>query len=137
MIEYRDSACDITPEQLTGFFVGWPNPPSPETHLRILRGSSHIVLALDNGRVVGFVNAISDNVLSAYIPLLEVLPDYRSQGIGTELVRRMLRQLDGFYMIDLTCDPEIQSFYERLGLIRMTAMMRRNFTAQCGKQERG
>ncbi len=27
--------------------------------------------------VVGFVNALSDGRLSAYIPLLEVLPDYR------------------------------------------------------------
>ncbi len=136
MIEYRESASDLTSAQLTGFFVGWPNPPSPETHLRMLHGSSHVVLARDNGRVIGFINAVSDNVLSAYIPLLEVLPDYQHQGIGAELVRRMLRQLDGYYMVDLTCDLEIQPFYERRGLRRMTAMMRRDLTAQCGKQER-
>ena len=39
-----------------------------------------------SGQVVGFITAISDGVLSAYIPLLEVLPGWRSQGIGGELV---------------------------------------------------
>ena len=34
----------------------------------------------DAGRVVGFVTAISDGVLSAYIPLLEVLPEYQGAG---------------------------------------------------------
>ena len=32
----------ISPEQLKGFFDGWPNPPSPETHLRLLKNSDEI-----------------------------------------------------------------------------------------------
>ena len=75
MIEYRDSAEGLRESQLAGFFEGWPDPPSPETHLRILRQSSEVLLAIDTttGEVVGFITAISDGVLSAYIPLLEVL----------------------------------------------------------------
>ena len=34
-------------------------------------------LALDKDTVVGFATATSDAVLSAYIPLLEVLPEYQ------------------------------------------------------------
>ena len=64
----------VEPDQLAGFFVGWPDPPSPETHLKILHASHAIVLAQDrSGQVVGFINAVSDGILSAYIPLLEVL----------------------------------------------------------------
>ena len=81
---YTSSLEGITPEQLEGFFFGWPNPPSPRTHPRILKGSSHVVLGLDGERVVGFVNAISDGVLSAYIPLLEVRPPYQGRGVGSE-----------------------------------------------------
>jgi len=44
----------------------------------------------ENGRVVGFVTAVSDGVVSAFLPLLEVLPEYQGRGIGSELVRRML-----------------------------------------------
>ena len=65
MVTYTDSLKGIIAEQLTGFFVGWPNPPSPDVHLRMLQGSYHVWLALDGERVVGFVSAISDGVLSA------------------------------------------------------------------------
>ena len=132
MIEYTDAAERIVSGQLEGFFVGWPNPPSPETHLRLLKRSDHAFLALDSksGNVVGFVTAISDGMLSAYIPLLEVLPEYQGQGIGSELLRRMLAKLDGLYMIDLLCDSELRPFYERLGMKAVGGMMLRNFDRQ-------
>ena len=66
--------------------------------------------------MVGFVTAISDGVLSAYVPLLEVLPDYQGRGIGSELICRMLARLNDLYMVDLVCDAELVPFYERLGL---------------------
>ncbi len=123
MIEYAGELTGVGPQHLDGFFVGWPSPPSPERHLEVLRRSSHVVLARDGERVVGFVTAISDGVLSAYIPLLEVLPDYQGRGIGTELVRRLLARLDGLYMVDLCCDEDVVGFYERLGLSRWDAGM--------------
>jgi GNAT superfamily N-acetyltransferase len=134
MIAYRDDIEGITSRQLTGFFVGWPNPPSSEIHLRILRQSYRVVLAVDDesGRVVGFTNAVSDGVLAAYIPLLEVIPEYQMQGIGGELVRRMLEALQHLYMIDLTCDRRLRKFYERFGLRSFHCMMIRNYARQSG-----
>lgn len=117
-----------------GFFEGWPNPPAPETHLRMLHGSSHVVLARDaeTSQVIGYINAVSDGVHSAFIPQLEVLPEFRGHGVGSELVRRMLDQLSGFYSIDLLCDEDVQPFYERLGMRRATGMLRRNYERQSG-----
>ena len=134
MIRYTESLEGIEPQDLDGFFVGWPNPPSPETHLRLLNGSDHVVLAIDEraGRVVGFITAISDGILSAYIPHLEVLPEYQGQGIGSELVRRMLRRLGTLYMVDLLCDEDVQPFYDRLGMRRMLGMAVRNYDRQSG-----
>lgn len=132
MIRYTDSLEGITANQLEGFFVGWPNPPSPDTHLRILRGSYAVLLALDGERVVGFVNAISDGVHAAYIPNLEVLPEYKGQSIGTELMRRMIEKLRHLYAIDLCCDADVQPFYDRLGMIRTQGMVVRNFDRQSG-----
>jgi ribosomal protein S18 acetylase RimI-like enzyme len=74
------------------------------------------VLAREPERVVGFVTAISDGVLSAYVPLLEVLPEYQGRGIGTELMRRLLARLEDLYMVDLCCDTDLEPFYRRLGL---------------------
>jgi ribosomal protein S18 acetylase RimI-like enzyme len=81
------------------------------------------VLALDGEQIVGFVTAISDGVLSAYVPLLEVLPGYQGRGIGAELVRRLLARLDGLYMVDLCCDEDVVGSYEHLGLSRWDAGM--------------
>ena len=125
MINYVFTAKGISSDQLSGFFVGWPNPPSPETHLRLLNNSDEIVLAIaaETKRVVGFITAITDQVLSAYIPLLEVLPEHRGRGIGKELVSSMLERLGDLYMIDLICDRELQSFYAMHGMVRATGMI--------------
>lgn len=125
----------LTPSALAGFFEGWPDPPSPETHLRILQRSAVAVVALDDrGAVVGFVTAVSDGVLSAYIPLLEVLPTWRGRGLGRQLVQRVLAELDGIYMVDLVCDAHLESFYEGLGLRRLPlAMGVRDYQSQSGR----
>jgi len=127
-VVYTTDVSGVTTTELEGFFVDWPSRPSPERHLEVLHGSDYVVLAREGerGRVVGFITAISDGVLSAFIPLLEVLPEYQGCGIGSELVRRMLSQLQDFYMVDLVCDPELESFYARFELMLLTSMgMRR------------
>ena len=140
MIQYLDSPDGIKPAQLKGFFVGWPKPPSPETHVKILQGSSYVVLAVEteSDNVIGFVNATSDRVLSAYIPLLEVLPEFQGRGIGGELVRRLMAKLDGLYMIDLVCNDDLIPFYEKFGLassrsMKVVSMITRDFDHQDGR----
>ena len=135
MIAYRSTPEGISPDQLQGFFVGWPNPPSPAVHLRLLHQSDVVVIAVDSvaGMVVGFITAITDGVLTAFIPLLEVLPDYQHQGIGQELTRRMLVRLKDLYAIDLLCDAELQPFYAQLGMRPATGMLLRNYERQSGQ----
>ncbi len=89
-------------------------------------GSYRRVWALDGERVVGYVSAISDGVLNAFIPWLEVHPDYQGRGIGVELMRRILEQLDGMYAVDLACDRELLGYYERLGFFAGHAVHRRD-----------
>jgi len=127
-IVFDDDVSALGPADVDGFFEGWPRVPSAERFLRILDGSHAVVLARegDGGRVVGFVNAISDGELAAHIPLLEVLPEYRQRGIGTELVRRMLDKLNGFAMVDLTCDAELVPYYERFGMLPVSGMVMRD-----------
>jgi len=136
-VTYRDTVDGITPAQLAGFFVDWPNPPSPETHLRILAGSDHISLALDaaTGAVVGFVTAVTDGILAAYVPLLEVLPAYQGRGVGTALMTRLLARLEHLYMVDLLCTPDVQPFYARAGMTPEVGMCVRRYDRQSGAIE--
>lgn len=134
-IRYQSALDGITANHLGGgFFVNWPSPPDPEAHLRILQGSDFIELALaaDSGNVIGFVTAISDGVLFAYIPLLEVLPEYQQRGIGRKLMDRLLDRLGHLYAIDLLCDPELQPYYTQFGMKPATAMLLRNYARQSG-----
>jgi ribosomal protein S18 acetylase RimI-like enzyme len=100
-----------------------------EEHRDILRNSDYVVLALDTetGRVAGFVTALSDHVQAAFIPLLEVLPEYRRRGIGGELVSRLLKKLDGLPCVDLTCDPDVQPFYAKFGMMKSVGMVLRSY----------
>ena len=123
-VVFSSDVAGLHPADIEGFFVGWPVRPSPEKHLEILRGSDYVVLARDGeaGSVVGFGTAISDGVLSAFITLLEVLPPWQGKGVGSELVRRILIELEHFYMVDLVCGAELEPFYRRFQLTPFTGM---------------
>jgi len=128
-IRYQETCEGVTAEQLTGFFTHWHNPRTPAEHLAILQGSDCAVLAVDRqkGRVVGFVTALTDGVQAAFIPLLEVLPDYCGHGVGSELMRRILELLRDLTAVDLTCNPEMQPFYARFGMKPSVGAVRRNY----------
>jgi len=135
MIDYADNLDNISAKMLNGFFVDFSRRPSGEKLYEILRNSEYKILALDSGdnTVVGFINAISDHTLSAYIPLLEVLPAYRKRGIGKELVKRMFEKLESYYMIDICCDERLAKFYGKFGMKKILAMTIRNYQNQAGK----
>ena len=132
MVVYSDSTEGIREDQLQVFFVGWRKVPPLSVHLNVLRNSDYVVLAKDSEteKVIGFISALSDNVMTAYVALLEVLPEYQTRGIGSELMRRMLEKLKDMYMIDLLCDVDMQPFYERFGMQKTTGMMIRNMHGQ-------
>jgi len=134
---YTNSLDTISADMLNGFFVNWPDPPDSATHLKLLENSSKVVMALDDevNQVVGFITAISDNVLSAYIPFLEVLPEYQGKGIGKELVSRMLKELENMYMVDLCCDDDLVPFYEAFHMMSSNGMIIRNYDMQSGRSK--
>ncbi len=132
MIEYTQQIDGLTEDMLDGFFVGWPNPPSKKAHMNILLSSYCVWIAVDkkNDKVVGFITAISDGIMCAYIPLLEVLPRYQGLGIGKGLVSRMIKTLSHLYMVDLLCDEDLVGFYKKLGMAGATGAFLRNYERQ-------
>ncbi len=86
--------------------------------------------------MIGFVSAISDGVLSAYISLLEVLPSHQQRGVGRELMTRIKALLEGLYMIDTLCDDDVLPFYEKLGFQPAGGAMIRRYQYQSGKLTR-
>lgn len=125
-IEFRTGMEGVDASMVEGMFVGWPTPPSAERLVQVMAGSHRRVWALAGGRVVGYVAAISDGVLNASIPWLEVHPDWQGRGIGSELVRRLVAQLGDMYAIDLLCDADLLPWYESLGFTPVAGAAIRN-----------
>ena len=70
--------------------VGWEERVrDPERFRRMLEGADRCVVALQQGRVIGFVRALCDGVANGYISMLAVAEELRGHGIGSELVRRL------------------------------------------------
>ena len=126
VIQYCSSLAGIKPDDLSEFCEGWASKPSPQKLYRALQGSQHVILAMDGGKVVGFINAISDGELFAFVPMLEVVSEYRKQGIASELVCRMFERCKDLYGIDLLCDAPLVPFYERFGMQEVSGMCLRN-----------
>lgn len=98
--------------------AGWVAPEEDCEFIRRVTADSTVFLAVyDHERIIGMGRAISDGVSDAYIQDVAVLKDYRRQGIGGEIVRRIVAALEAKNIdwIALVGEPGTESFYRGLG----------------------
>jgi ribosomal protein S18 acetylase RimI-like enzyme len=93
---------------------------SPEARAVIpgmIKGSFCFMVARSlDGRIVGMGRVISDGCSDAYIQDVVVLKEYRKQGIGQELIRRLAQFCTARKIgwIGLIAEPGTQEFYQEL-----------------------
>ena len=136
-IRYTDSLTGITPEHLQGLHVGWPNPPTPATHLKSLSNMNARTFAIDEntGQVIGFVCGMTDSTLILYIWDIEVLPDYQGQGIEDQLLARLLEGYTDIYQINVVTLPERAQLFMAAGFathLQCVGMTRMHMSMQDG-----
>jgi ribosomal protein S18 acetylase RimI-like enzyme len=127
MIEYLDTAHSGDLDPLARLFdsVGWQSRTRDrERFAQMVRGSALHVFAYDVENLVGYARAISDGAFNAYIAAVAVLPEYQRQGIGRELVRRLVDGRDHLTFV-LHADPDKHAFYLRCGFSLSSEMFRR------------
>jgi len=124
-IRFQSNLEGLSPGSVKGFFVGWPNPPTPEMLLKLLTQSDYRWVAIDvhTGNCVGYVTAVGDGVLFSFISSLEVLPEFQGHGIGSELIRLICIDLEQYYATDIVCDADFQPFYEKYGFSPCSSMV--------------
>lgn len=127
MIEYKVNG-PIDVDELKSFFQNWKSPPSAVTRRALLKGSDFVATARDQDKLVGFITAISDHAMHAFITLVEVLEPYQGQGIGKHLVELATDHYRGNYDIVLITDPDKGSFYKKVGFTEIYGMHIRDFT---------
>ncbi len=68
----------------------WAEGRPRETVESLVRDAARVVGLYDGDRQVGFARAFTDGETVAYLADVYVLPEYRGQGAGVELVRQMV-----------------------------------------------
>lgn len=71
------------------------------------------ITAVDEGRLVGAAELLTDGEVIAYLGLLVVASDARGQGVGRALVDELFAQ-SGLSRIDLLSEVDSSAFYESL-----------------------
>jgi ribosomal protein S18 acetylase RimI-like enzyme len=71
------------------------------------------VVAVEEGRVVGAAQTVSDGAITTYLGMLLVDPSQRGRGIGRMLVDELFAR-SGSRRMDLLAVEEAVGFYERL-----------------------
>lgn len=89
--------------------------------MEALAGSHALVTAWDAERLVGLGNSLSDGHLVVYYPHLLVSPAYRGRGIGSAIMRRLMRRYAGLRRQVIVAEEGASDFYAKLGFERASA----------------
>lgn len=99
--------------------VGWSAyTDEPAILGRALAGSTRVVTARVDGRLIGLARVLSDGASIAYLQDVLVDPASRREGIGRELVRAALAPFAALrqHVLLTDAEPGQRAFYESLGL---------------------
>ena len=87
-----------------------------------LRGSRWVISAWDGEALVGLARAVSDGVTSALIHSVMVAVPWRRQGVGRELLRRLMAGRGPELVWMLHARGDALAFYRSLGFTEATGM---------------
>ncbi|WP_053368064.1 GNAT family N-acetyltransferase [Bacillus sp. FJAT-27245] len=89
----------------------WPKRAEGDIELMLANGQS--VGAWDGEALVGFARAVTDGRFRAYIEDVVIETSHQRDGIGAELVSKLLDGLAHIDVISLFCEPHLLPFYEK------------------------
>lgn len=102
--------------------VGWGTEPDGVVRAA-LRGTLFAICAFESGRLVGHARLIGDGALFVYVQDVMVHPDWQGKGVGTQLMERIVEQIDALKQRSpslrayLGASAGRESFYERFGFV--------------------
>lgn len=114
VIEQKGKVSDSEIEELRSS-VGWDNNTGPFS--TISNRLFTYFTARKDGKLIGFIDVLSDGIADSYLQDLVIHPKFRRKGIGTELVKKAIRflQKNNIKFIQVTFNPEYEEFFKRFG----------------------
>lgn len=112
-ITYKDTK-EFKAQELQDLFlsVHWVSGYHPEKLVIAMKNSGTVYSAWDGNKLVGLANVLDDGIMSAYIHYVLVDPDYQCNGIGKELINRIIKTYGSYLRILLVANDNNMGFYE-------------------------
>lgn len=95
--------------------VEWSSGHYPDKLVIAMQNSSTVYTAWHEGKLVGLINALDDNIMTAYIHYLLINPEYQGKGIGKNLVSHIKTKYKDYLRIVLIAYEKETPFYQNLG----------------------
>ena len=123
-IVWKDSLREIDWDELSALYKAAPlGNKSPAWLQSAFTNSMFRSFAYEDGVLIGAGRALADGVDCSYICDVAVLPRYQGQGVGRDIIARLIAQSKGHRKIILYSVPGKEAFYKKLGFRRMTTAM--------------
>ena len=101
----------------------------PQALKQGFQNSLLVLAAYEREELLGIIRAVGDGVTIVFIQDLLVFPEKQRKGVGTALVKAVLKRYPTVRQIELTTDqsPETAAFYESLGFSEFAKIGCRGF----------
>lgn len=102
--------------------VGWLSYTQALADLATLLTNSQLVIsAWDNEQLVGLIRTVGDGISIQYVQDILILPTYQNQGIGSQLLQKVLEASKNIRQLVLITDGSDENkaaiaFYQKHGL---------------------
>jgi predicted N-acetyltransferase YhbS len=105
--------------------AGWQQRVSDSDKFeKMMENTNRAVVAVEDARIVGFARALCDEVSNGYISMVAVAAERRNQGVGRELVRRLMGEDDGITWL-LRAGRGSEAFWRKMGFRASEVVMER------------
>lgn len=123
-IEWTDSLDNVNWEELSNLYRIAPLGKKEPADLKVAFSNSMFKwFAYEHGKLIAVGRALADGRDCSYICDVAVHPEYQGQGLGKEVVSRLVEQSRNHKKIILYAAKGKEPFYLKLGFKRMTTAM--------------
>lgn len=105
---------------------GWQHRIASEQHLlELVAASQRVIVAVKDGQHIGFARAITDGLSNGYLSMVVVAEACRGQGVGTQMVQRVMGDADHITWVLRAGRPGARAFFAKLGFAASSEAMER------------
>jgi ribosomal protein S18 acetylase RimI-like enzyme len=122
--EIRD--CEIAAARDLLDAAGWADRVANVEEFReLISRSSRSIVAVEDGEVIGFLRALTDEMTNGYISMVVVAEKHRRRGVGRTLVHTVMGSNRNMTWVLRAGRDGVAGFYEKIGFVRSQVAMER------------